>query len=171
MPMTVNSIILVDLLFLFPDISFHCGWHFISFFIPFHLLEMHENFSVNRVLADPSETDKDTCTPQTGSIIQHCLASLPISSKLVHTSEAEFFKRSTCSICTGLPELALSLEYRYMSPGISCHVKVLNGLIGKGHLEIRSTNILSTCSVTLEAGPVSGSPYVLYDNKWSIFLA
>lgn len=157
MPVAVNSIILADLLFLFPDISFHCGWHFISFSIPFHLLEMHENFSVNRVLTDPSETDKDTCMPQTGSIIQHCLVSLSVSFKLVHTSEAEFLKGSPCSTYTGLPELALSLEYGFMSPGISCHVKVLNGLVGKG-LEIRSTNILSTCSVTLEAGLVSGSP-------------
>lgn len=80
--MTVGFIILVCVPFPFPDVPFHCGWQFISFSMPFCLLAMSENFSMNRMLPDLSETDKDICVPGASSIIQPSWASHPDSSKL-----------------------------------------------------------------------------------------
>lgn len=52
------------------------------------------NFSVNRMLPGPSETDKDICVPRASSIIQSCWASSPDSSELVYTLGAELLKGS-----------------------------------------------------------------------------
>lgn len=107
-PCDCDPVILVCLLFLSRDISSHCGD--ISFHSQYQFTSWQcmKFLSEQDILTDPSETDKDICTPPTSTIIQHCLASLPVSSKLVYTSEAEFLKWSACPTRARLPELDLS---------------------------------------------------------------
>lgn len=112
--------------FIVGDSSFHSQCYFVS-------LQCLKIFSVNRMLPDLSETNKDICVPGASSIIQPSWASRPDSSKLFF--RGSITKRDHQSVIPTLKSPNWIPAYYRWSRTVR-YTKALEGC-GQSHLGLR----------------------------------
>ena len=128
--------------FIAGDSPFHSQCHFVS-------LQCLKIFSMNRMLPNLSETDKDICVPGASSIIQPSWASHPDSSKLYF--RGSITKRDHQSVTPTLKSPNwIPAYYRHIRSRTVRYMKALEGC-GQRHLGLRHRQFSDRSWVTLSA--------------------